>query len=53
MSALKDERDMRAVQGARLSPLIDCGRASQRTCGVPYLVWLELGVPPNDTMLFP
>lgn len=28
--------------------LIDCGRASQRTKGVPFLYLFENGIPPND-----
>ena len=53
MKAPKDRKDKPTGQTLRPAVLADCGRVSQRTRGVPYLVWLEVGVPPNDTLLYP
>ena len=30
--------------------IIDCGRASERTQGVPLLLLFELGTPPNNKL---
>ena len=32
------------------SGLIDCGRASERTQGVPFLLLFELGTPPSNKL---
>ena len=50
MSALKVEKEMTMpVQEA--VELLDCGRASERTQGIPLPVLFELGVPPNNYLL--
>jgi hypothetical protein len=51
MSTLEAEMDLKTVQATDAVELIDCGRASEKTCGVSFLVLLELGVPPNDKLL--
>lgn len=33
--------------------LIDCGRASKKTQGVPLLLFFELGTPPTDRLYVP
>jgi hypothetical protein len=30
--------------------LVDCGRVSRRTRGIPLLILFELGTPPNDRL---
>jgi len=32
------------------SGMIDCGRASERTQGVPFLLLFELGTPPTNKL---
>ena len=45
MSALSKERSER-VRAEDAVEIIDCGRASERTQGVPMLLLLEFGSPP-------
>jgi hypothetical protein len=52
MSTLKVEMDLdNKTKATEAVQLIDCGRASERTCGVPLLILFELGIPPNDSLL--
>jgi hypothetical protein len=37
---------------AKTIVLLDCGQASKVTRGFPFLVFLELGWPPFDRLLF-
>jgi hypothetical protein len=46
MSALKLEQVEQRVRAEDAVEIIDCGRASERTKGVPLLIFLELGTPP-------
>jgi len=32
------------------SGIIDCGRASERTQGVPFTLFFELGTPPSNKL---
>jgi hypothetical protein len=49
MSTLEAEMEIKtSVQAPRPGEIIDCGRASQRTRGQPFLFLFELGIPPND-----
>lgn len=53
MTTLEAETDIKnTVQTTEAVELIDCGRASERTRGITFLVLWELGIPPNDK-LFP
>ena len=45
MSALKVAGSQK-VRAEEAIGMVDCGRASQRTKGVPMFLLLELGVPP-------
>jgi hypothetical protein len=45
MSALKTETSER-VRAEEAVEIIDCGRASERTKGVPLLLFYEYGSPP-------
>ncbi len=45
MSALKVERRLR-VRAEDAVGMVDCGRASERTKGIPMFLLLELGTPP-------
>jgi hypothetical protein len=52
MSTLEVETEIKnAVQATEAVEIIDCGRASERTQGVPLLIFYELGTPPNDRLL--
>lgn len=42
---VREERDP-------VSPLLDCGSASQVTRGVPYQLAFEMGWPPNNRMYY-
>jgi hypothetical protein len=48
MSALKLEQMEQRVRAEDAVEIIDCGRASERTKGVPMLVLIELGTPPYN-----
>jgi len=51
MSTLEVEKDLdNAVQAREAVEMMDCGRASERTRGVPFLLPFELGTPPNDSL---
>ena len=52
MSTLEVERDLeQEVQATEAVEIVDCGRASERTRGFPFMLLFELGVPPNDSLL--
>jgi hypothetical protein len=54
MSTLEVEKDLDSGQAPQAVQMIDCGRASERTCGIPLLLLFELGTPPNNKLfLFP
>ena len=51
MSTLEIETEIEnAVQATEIVQLKDCGRASERTQGVPLLLLFELGTPPNNKL---
>jgi hypothetical protein len=51
MSTLEIERDLDdEVLATEAVEITDCGRASEKTRGTPFLLLLELGIPPNDTI---
>ncbi len=51
MSTLEVETDIKkTVQATDTVRVIDCGRASERTQGVPILLLFELGVPPSNKL---
>jgi uncharacterized protein with von Willebrand factor type A (vWA) domain len=51
MSTLEVETDIKkTVQATEAVEIIDCGRASERTQGVPILLFFELGTPPTDRL---
>ena len=53
MSTLEIERKIKnTVQATEALEIIDCGRASERTQGVSFLILFESGAPPHDK-LFP
>lgn len=37
-------------EGASIETLVDCGRASDLTRGLPLMLLFELGWPPNNKM---
>jgi hypothetical protein len=52
MSTLEVEGKIKnAVQTTEAVEIIDCGRASERTQGVSFLILYELGTPPLDKLL--
>jgi hypothetical protein len=52
MSTLEIETEIEsAVQAMDAVEILDCGRASERTQGLPSLLLFELGYPPFDTSL--
>ena len=52
MSTLEIERKIKnAVQATEAVEVIDCGRASDRTQGVSFMILFELGAPPYDKLL--
>jgi hypothetical protein len=52
MSTLEVEMDIKkTVQATDAVEILDCGRVSERTCGFPFLILFELGVPPNNSLL--
>ena len=52
MSTLEIERKIK-VQATEAVELIDCGRASERTQGLAFLLLFEAAIPPNDrTLIF-
>ncbi|MEA3178859.1 MAG: hypothetical protein QOI59_2382 [Gammaproteobacteria bacterium] len=49
MSTLEVETEIKnTVQATDAVEIIDCGRASERTQGVPFLLLFELGTPPTN-----
>jgi hypothetical protein len=49
MSTLEAETEIKnTVQATEAVEIIDCGRASERIQGQPFLFLFELGIPPND-----
>jgi hypothetical protein len=51
MSTLEIEREIKnTVQATDAVEIIDCGRASERTQGVPLLLFFELGTPPSNKL---
>ena len=52
MSTLEVEKDLdNDVRATEAVEIMDCGRASERTRGIPFLILWELNFPPNDTLL--
>jgi len=52
MSTLEIERIIKnTVQATEAVEVIDCGRASERTQGVSFMILFELGAPPYDKLL--
>ena len=52
MSTLEVEMDIKStVQATEAVELIDCGRATERTNGVPFLLFWEASPPPSDRLL--
>jgi hypothetical protein len=51
MSTLEVETEIKnTVQATDAVEIIDCGRASERTQGVPLLLFFELGTPPSNKL---
>jgi hypothetical protein len=51
MSTLEIERKIKnTVQATEAVEIIDCGRASERTQGVSFLILFESGIPPHDKL---
>ena len=51
MSTQEIERKIKnTVQATEAVEIIDCGRASERTQGIAFLLLFELGIPPNDKL---
>jgi hypothetical protein len=51
MSTLEVETEIKkTVQATEAVEIIDCGRASERTQGVPFLILFELGTPPTNKL---
>ena len=51
MSTLEVETDIKkTVQVTDVIQIMDCGRASVRTQGVPLLLLFELGTPPTNKL---
>jgi len=52
MSTLEVETEIKnTVQATDAVEIIDCGRASERTQGLPFLFLFELAIPPYNTTL--
>jgi hypothetical protein len=52
MSTLEIEKDLDSeARAPEAIDMIDCGRASERTRGFPFMILFELNYPPNDTLL--
>ena len=52
MSTLEVETEIKiTVQATDAVEIIDCGPASERTQGFPFLLLFELGIPPNNKLL--
>jgi len=52
MSTLEVEMDLdNKANATEAVQMVDCGRASERTCGFSFLILFELGVPPFNTEL--
>jgi len=53
MSTLEAEKDVKnTVQATEAVEIIDCGRASDRTRGVSFLILFEQGSAPYNKLLF-
>lgn len=51
MSTLEAETEIKnTVQATEAVEIIDCGRVSERTKGVAYLLLFELGTPPTNKL---
>ena len=51
MSTLEAEKEIKnTVQATEAVEIIDCGRASERTNGIPFLLLFELSAPPNNKL---
>ena len=51
MSTLEATRESKnTVQATEAVEIIDCGRASERTQGVSFLILFELGAPPHNKL---
>jgi hypothetical protein len=51
MSTLEIERIVKnTVQATEAVEVIDCGRASERTQGVTFMILFELGAPPHNKL---
>ena len=51
MSTLEIERKIKnTVQATEAVEIIDCGRASERTQGVSFLILFESGAPPHNKL---
>jgi hypothetical protein len=51
MSTLEVEKEIKkTVQATDAVRVVDCGRASERTQGVPLLLLFELGTPPTNKL---
>jgi hypothetical protein len=51
MSTLEMDREIKnTVQATEAVELLDCGRASERTNGITFLLLFELGAPPNNKL---
>jgi hypothetical protein len=52
MSTLDVETEIKStVQTTAAAQLIDCGRISERTQGIPWTPLFELSLPPADKLL--
>jgi hypothetical protein len=52
MSTLEIERDLDIDgQVTEAVEIMDCGRVSERTRGLPFQILPELSFPPNDSLL--
>jgi len=51
MSTLEMDREIKnTVQATEAVELLDCGRVSERTNGITFLLLFELGAPPNNKL---
>lgn len=51
MGTLENERKIKnTVQATEAVEIIDCGRASERTQGVSFLILFEMGTPPQNKL---
>jgi hypothetical protein len=50
MNTLEVEKDQDPGPATDAVELTDCGRASERTCGVSWMLLFELATPPNNRL---